>query len=113
MKQRTFRATLDNDGSTASARVGVNRFGITEIYHALVLIPWWKFFLLLVGLFVFLALFFTSINAVIGFEQFSGLNSKDSIGRFWEMFLYNAQTLTTVGGAGITPVGYTNNLILT
>lgn len=35
------------------------------------------------------------------------------MGKFWLIFLYNAQTLSTVGGAGISPIGMQNNLILT
>jgi inward rectifier potassium channel len=53
------------------------------------------------------------LNTVIGLEHFNGLTSTESVGKFWEIFLFNAQTLTTVGGAGIAPLGFANNILLT
>ena len=42
-----------------------------------------------------------------------GLSSGETFSQFWEVFLYSAQTLSTIGGAGITPVGLINNIIFT
>jgi inward rectifier potassium channel len=113
MEKKALRSTIGRDGSIAVKRLGVNPFSISEIYHSLVVMSWWKFFLLLVLFFLCLTLLFTLVNSAIGFEHFKGLTSTQSIGQFLEIFLFNAQTLTTVGGAGITPVGFTNNIVLT
>lgn len=113
MPNKVYRATIAKDGSTAASRIGVNRFSISEIYNSLVMMSWPRFFLLLLLLFLCLTLLFTVANTIIGFENFIGLTSTQSFGKFWQIFLYNAQTLTTVGAVGITPVGFTNNIILT
>jgi inward rectifier potassium channel len=113
MKKKAYRTTIARDGSTAASRIGVNPLSLSEIYNSLVTMSWLKFFLLLLILFLCLCFFFTTVNAIAGFENFNGLTSTQSAGRFWELFLYNAQTLTTVGGAGIVPAGFTNNIILT
>src|SRR5690349_10961766 len=112
MKNKAYRSTIARDGSTAATRVGVNPFSISEIYHSLVMMSWSKFFLLLLLPFLFLTLLFTGVNAAIGFEHFTGLTSTQSAGKFLEIFLFNAQILTTVGGVGIAPSGFTNNIIL-
>jgi inward rectifier potassium channel len=113
MNKKVYRSTIPRDGSVAVHRIGVNPFSIYEIYHSLVTMSWPKFFIVLLLPFVVLAVFFTTLNAIVGFENFQGLTSSESAGKFLELLLYNAQTLTTIGGAGITPVGYTNNVILT
>ncbi|GHN00424.1 inward rectifier potassium channel Irk [Cytophagales bacterium WSM2-2] len=111
--KKVYRTTIAKDGTTGAKRIGVNWLSISEIYHAMVTMRWPKFFLMLLIPFFLLTFFFTLLNAITGFEHFHGLTSTQSIGKFWEIFLFNAQTLTTVGGAGITPVGFTNNVILT
>ncbi len=113
MTKKAYRATIAKDGSTAASRIGVNLFSLSEIYNSLVMMSWPRFFLLLFLLFLCLALLFTVANTIIGFENFTGLTSAQSVGKFWQIFLYNAQTLTTVGAVGITPIGFTNNIILT
>jgi inward rectifier potassium channel len=113
MKNKAFRTTVPKDGSRAAKRLGVNRFSVSEIYHSLVTMSWSRFFFFLILFFLLLVFAFTMLNTVIGFDHFTGLSSTESVGKFWEVFLFNAQTLTTVGGAGIVPVGFTNNIILT
>jgi inward rectifier potassium channel len=77
------------------------------------MMSWSRFFLLLIIFFLFLVFVFTLLNTMVGFEHFTGLTSTKSVEKFWEVFLFNAQTLTTVGGTGIVPLGFTNNIILT
>jgi inward rectifier potassium channel len=113
MKNKVYRSTIAKDGSTAASRIGVNPLSISEIYNALVMMSWAKFFMVLLIPFFCLTLLFTVVNTFTGFENFSGLTSAQSMGKFLQLFFFNAQTLTTVGGAGIVPIGFTNNIILT
>src|SRR5690242_13465757 len=102
--KKVYRTTIARDGTTGAKRIGVNWLSVSEIYHAMVTMQWSRFFLALLVPFLLSTFFFTLLNTVIGFDHFHGLTSTESIGKFWEIFLFNAQTLTTVGGAGITPV---------
>ncbi|MGC4023463.1 MAG: hypothetical protein QM734_16695 [Cyclobacteriaceae bacterium] len=111
--KKAYRTTIAKDGTTAAKRIGVNWFSVSEIYHSMVTMRWPRFFLTLIIPFLLLTFFFTLVNAIIGFEHFNGLTSTQTVGKFWEIFLFNAQTLTTVGGTGIVPVGFSNNIILT
>jgi inward rectifier potassium channel len=113
MTNKAYRATIAKDGSTAASRIGINHFSISEIYNSLVMMSWAKFFLLLLLPFLGLTLLFTVANTLIGFEHFTGLTSTRSVEKFWQVLLYNAQTLTTVGAVGITPIGFTSNILLT
>src|SRR5258705_13565753 len=71
---------------------------------------WAKFFLIISVGYVVLSLLFTLAYVVTGFENLNGLHNSNP---FWEVFLYSAQTMSTVGGVGITPVGIASNLVLT
>jgi inward rectifier potassium channel len=113
MNSKTNRRTFNDHGLAAVKRIGVNHFSVTEIYNSLIMMTWPTFFLLLLFLFLCLTFSFTVINAVVGFEHFTGIASSGWFAKFCEIFLYNAQTLTTVGSENIIPVGFLNKIILT
>jgi inward rectifier potassium channel len=110
---RKYRATFNKDGLTATRRIGINHFALPEIYNSLVTMSWLSFFSFLFLAYFCLSLIFTFAYSITGFHHFNGLQSTEVVQKFWEVFLYNAQTLSTVGGAGIAPVGMHYNLILT
>jgi inward rectifier potassium channel len=113
MKNKNYRRTFNDRGLAAVKRIGVNHFSVTEIYNSLIMMTWPRFFLLLLLLFLCITFSFTVMNAVVGFDNFTGFASSGWFGKFCETFLYNAQTLTTVGSENIIPVGFFNKIILT
>lgn len=113
MKNKSHRPSLTKEKITNTKRIGVNHFAISEIYSAMVTMSWVRFFLFIFLTYLSLTILFTLAYAITGFEHFNGLSSSQFMEKFWIVFFYNAQTLSTVGGAGITPVGMQNNLILT
>jgi inward rectifier potassium channel len=113
MATKKNRATFTKDGLTAARRVGIDHLAVSEIYNALVTMSWSRFFLFVFLIYFSLTLVFTLLYAVTGFDNFSGLHAQQAIEKFVEVFLYNAQTLSTVGGAGIVPTGMQYNIILT
>ncbi len=101
---------INKDGSFRAKRIGINYYTLSEIYSSLVTMSWAKFFLIISVGYVVLSLLFTLAYVVTGFENLNGLHNSNP---FWEVFLYSAQTMSTVGGVGITPVGIASNLVLT
>lgn len=110
---RKYRTRYTPGGSIIARRIGVDFLHQSEIYHALITMSWFKFF-------IWLGIGYLSMAFVFGFayifadvENMKGLTSGESMEQFWQVFLYSAQTLSTIGGAGITPVGLVNNVIFT
>jgi len=104
---------INKDGSFRATRVGINYFTLTEIYSSLVTMSWGKFFFIISLCYVVLSVLFTLAYVVAGFENLNGLHLTNHSNPFWEVFLYSAQTMSTVGGAGIVPVSTASNLVLT
>ena len=113
MNDKKYRATFNKGGLTATKRIGINHFALPEIYNSLVTMSWLSFFFFVFLAYFCLSLFFTLAYSFTGFHHFNGLQSTEVVEKFWEVFLYNAQTLSTVGSASIAPVGMHYNLILT
>jgi inward rectifier potassium channel len=108
-----YRTTFTKDGMTAARRIGINHLAISEIYNSLVSMSWLRFSAFVFLAYLSLTTFFTVIYSLTGFRDFKDLESNALAEKFWEVFLYNAQTLSTVGGAGVAPVGIHYNIILT
>ena len=104
---------INKDGSFRVRRIGVKQFTLSEVYNSLVTMSWSRFFLFTFITYLILAFLFTLAYGFTDFENLKGATAISSSDRFWEVFLYSAQTMSTVGGVGITPVGIPNNLILT
>ena len=81
-----------------------------NIYHALLSMPRWKFFLSIIVFFVAINLFFASIYLFIGIDHLSGMVAASDAEKFGEAFFFSAQTFTTVGYGRINPIGFAASL---
>jgi len=104
---------INQDGSFRARRIGVNHLTLSEIYSSLVTMPWPRFFFFTLLTYLVFAFLFSLAYFFLDFQNLKGFTATSSTGKFWEVFLYSLQTMSTVGGAGIAPSGITNNLILT
>ncbi len=106
---KNLKEVLNKDGS--SNVVHLNRkFNSNDLYVYCVDLSWWKFFLLIILCYVVLNVFFGLLYVGIGIEQITQ-SSKSFGSDFLNGFFFSAQTLTTVGYGGISPVGVTANFI--
>lgn len=106
---KNLKEVLNKDGS--SNVVHLNRaFNSNDLYVYCIDLSWWKFFLLIILCYVVLNVFFGLIYVGIGIEQITQ-SSKSFGSDFLNGFFFSAQTLTTVGYGGISPVGITANFI--
>lgn len=112
-RHRKFRTRYENEGAITARRVGAEHLFQSEIYHELITMGWWKFFGWLSLAYAFIAFFFATAYTFVDVENMQGLTAGKSIRQFLEVLLYSAQTLSTLGGIGITPVGLLNNFIFT
>lgn len=81
-----------------------------NIYHALLSMPRWKFFLSIIVFFVAINFFFASIYLFIGIDHLNGMVARNDAEKFGEAFFFSAQTFTTVGYGRINPIGFSASL---
>lgn len=106
---KNLKEVINKDGS--SNVVHLNRkFNISDLYVYCIDLSWGKFFLLIMSAYTVLNICFGLMYVAIGIEQIT-LASKSFLNDFLNAFFFSAQTLTTVGYGGISPVGITANFI--
>lgn len=99
------------DGSINVIRRGVPFFDRLSWFHTMVTMPRWKFWLSLVGIYLFVNLVFATIYYAIGIEQLGGVDTGSPLKNFTEAFFFSAQTVTTVGYGHISPEGFLTSAI--
>lgn len=104
---------INKDGTFRAMRIGSQSRTLPEIYSGLVTMSWRNFFILVFLAYLVVSLLFAVAFNLVDVENLRGLTSVGRLERFWEIFLYSAQTMSTIGGVSITPVGVQNNFILT
>jgi inward rectifier potassium channel len=102
---------LNRDGSFNLQRT--NRAGWRALlsYHGLLMMPWWKFHVVLVASFASINAFFAAAFTLAGSESIHGAAQTAWASRFAENFFFSVQTFTTVGYGGLMPQGAVGNII--
>lgn len=77
-----------------------------NLYHWLVNIPRWKFFIIIFLFFIVINLFFAGAYLLIGLDHLGGMVANSPSEKFGEAFFFSAQTFTTVGYGRINPIGF-------
>ncbi|MGL4364313.1 MAG: ion channel [Bacteroidales bacterium] len=78
---------------------------VSNPYHYLITISFWKFLLIVILVFVMLNALFAFIYVGIGITHFAGVKNVDTLNNFAQMFYFSCQTFTTVGYGTISPQG--------
>lgn len=109
-KAKTKRV-INKDGSFNVKYVGKNT-RVKNVYHLLMMLPWWKF---MIGIFIAYFLinaFFASIYYLIGVNEI-GSASTDGLEAFMDAFFFSVQTLTTIGYGAMAPQGIASHSVAT
>jgi len=88
--------------------VGAEAGGIRDLYHGVLTIPWWGFFLFMLGAFlsanaIFAFLYWLDPTGVAGAHPHS----------FADDFFFSVETLSTIGYGGMTPKSLYANVVMT
>jgi inward rectifier potassium channel len=97
---------VNPDGSFNVRKKGDRAVTIADAYHVLLSWGWWKFFGILIAVFVIINFLFACIYYFIGPEYLTGIIGNSSADKFWESFFFSSQTLTTLGYGRVSPVGF-------
>jgi inward rectifier potassium channel len=88
--------------------VGAESGGIRDLYHGVLTIPWWGFFLLMLGVFL-------GANAIFAFLYW--LDPAGVAGArphaFADDFFFSVETISTIGYGGMTPQSLYANVVMT
>jgi len=107
--KKNLKEVLNKDGSSNVIHLN-SKFNVRDLYVYCIDLNWKKFFLLMTINYIALNVLFGLVYVLIGIEQIT-----ESKGVFFDDFLsgffFSAQTLTTVGYGGISPVGIAANFI--
>jgi inward rectifier potassium channel len=94
---------INGDGSYNVVRTGVSIKDRLSIFHTLLTMPWWNFFIWVLVSFVFINTLFATIYVLIGVHNLRGMSAETPLESFAEAFFFSAQTITTVGYGHISP----------
>ena len=96
---------INKDGSPNIKKRGLDFFERISWFHTMLLMPRWKFLLVIFLFFISINLVFAIIYFAIGTEHLGGITGSTTVERFAQTFFFSAQTFTTVGYGHINPQG--------
>jgi inward rectifier potassium channel len=102
---------INKDGNANIEKSGIGFFEKMSLYHTLLNLRAWKFFLIIFIFFIVINLFFAVVYFLIGVNHLGGLVYNSTTEKFAEAFFFSCQTFTTVGYGRINPVGFTTSAI--
>ena len=104
------RRVINKDGSFNVVRRGANWHDVHPYLH-LVNMSWPAFLATLFVGYVIVNTLFATLYFVFAPGELSGADSTTAVGRFFNVFFFSAQTLSTVGYGVIAPKGLAANVI--
>ncbi len=102
---------VNRDGSFNVRRKGLPFFTWFSGYHYLISIPWWKFNLIILLVYVSINAFFGALYMWIGLGGLSGIDGHTAAEQYLQAIYFSTQTFTTVGFGRIAPVGNGANIV--
>lgn len=85
-----------------------DQFHWGDLYHWLLVLNWWSFLGLMVGLYLVGNVFF----AIAYLLDPTGINNAEP-GSFWDAFFFSVQTMSTVGYGAMSPQSFYANVLVT
>ncbi len=104
---------LNRDGSFNVERKGLTLLESLSPYHVLLTMPWWQFFVLCVGWYLFANVLFALAYLACGTGALISTGGGISQHPFWRAFFFSVETISTIGYGNVVPVTLAANLVVT
>lgn len=102
---------INKNGRANIEKKGISFLEKISWYHTMLLLPRWKFFLIIVLFYICINLIFGTIYLLIGVQGLGEIPSPSTLTNFGESFFFSTQTFTTVGYGRISPIGFLSSSI--
>jgi len=104
---------LNRDGSFNVERRGLGFWSSFSLYHALLTISWWNFFLIFVGWYFVANALFAVAYLACGSDALAGSTLGLENHAFLRAFFFSVETLSTIGYGNVAPIGAAANMVVT
>ncbi len=113
LAQETRERFLNRDGSFNVVRTGLPFWRTLSAYHALLTIPWPRFFALIAFAYFATNVIFAGAFLLCGPDALTGTSARNPHDRMLEDFFFSVQTLATIGYGSVAPKSLAANLLVT
>jgi len=110
LSQRTNFRLLNRDGSFNVRRSEPSLWSSLYSYNALITMPWWKFFLDVVGVYLLVNSIFAVAFVLCGPDA---LHGESVVPVFLRAFFFSVHTFATIGYGNVVPLGMAANILVT
>ena len=102
---------INKDGSYNIRKDGISVWDRFSVYHSMLEMPRWKFFLAIVLFFVSINIAFTIIYVLLGTGSFQGFVAQTEWEKIKELYFFSTETFTTVGYGRVNPISDAANIV--
>ena len=102
---------VNKDGKPNIEKSGLGFIERISLFHTMLIIPRWKFFLIILLFYISINLAFACIYFFVGIQSLGEIPSPSTLTNFGEAFFFSTQTFTTVGYGRISPIGFVSSSI--
>jgi len=112
VSRESHQRLLNRDGTFNVTRTGLRFSSSINLYHSLLMMPWWRFLVILSAFYLVINGVFATIYVLCGPKALNGPGSGALESDFLRAFFFSVQTFATIGYGQIGPVGVAANLIV-
>lgn len=102
---------VNRDGSFNLRKEGWPILQRLSLFHTMLNLPAWKFFLTIIVFFFGINLLYTGVYLLLGVDEFVGVIGGSKWQVFKEIYFFSTETFTTVGYGRVNPIGDGANLV--
>ncbi len=104
---------LNRDGSFNVERRGLGFWSSFSLYHALLTVSWWHFFLIFASSYFVANALFAVAYLSCGTDALAGSTLGLENHAFLRAFFFSVETLSTIGYGNVAPIGVAANMVVT
>jgi inward rectifier potassium channel len=102
---------INRDGTYNFRRIGIPFFESFNFYHFLVTATWAQMIVVIILWYTLFNFIFVGLYYLVGPDSLAGMIYTTDVEKFWEVYFFSAQTLTTVGYGRLNPTGFAASAI--
>ncbi len=100
------RRLINPDGTYNYKRKGLPFYQTFNVFHFLITAKWLRLMLIILLWYTTVNMFFVGVYYAIGVDGLTGMVYQTDMDKFWEVYFFSAQTLTTVGYGRLNPMSF-------